>query len=136
MFPRGSILGFSSPRFIVLPSVKYVHRDMISKSSPREFLREFPMENVMLSNKEAVIEVVESCSEIGVAGLAGRLRLDKGTVRKVALEAAREGRIGARNDGSGYVFFPAAPRQMPWIIISYKGGDRSRKLSKTFLIGT
>ena len=59
----------------------------------------------MPSNNEAVIEAVESCSEIGVAGLARRLRLDKGTVRKVALEAAKEGRVGARNDGQGYVFF-------------------------------
>lgn len=61
----------------------------------------------MLSNKEAVIQAVENSGEIGVAGLAERLRLDKGTVRKVALEAAREGRIGAWNDGQGYVFFPA-----------------------------
>jgi hypothetical protein len=62
----------------------------------------------MLSNKEAVVQAVESCSEIGVAGLSQRLHLDKGTVRKVALEAAKEGRIGARNNGQGYVFFSAA----------------------------
>src|SRR5271166_1187821 len=56
-------------------------------------------------NKEKVIQVVEQASEIGVAGIAEHLKLDKGTVRKVALEAVREGRIGARNDGDGYVFF-------------------------------
>lgn len=65
------------------------------------------MEVAMPSNKEAVIQTIESSGEIGVAGLAKRLHLDKGTVRKVALEAAREGRIGARNNGQGYVFFPA-----------------------------
>jgi hypothetical protein len=59
----------------------------------------------MLSNKEAVVQAVEICSEIGVAGLSQRLHLDKGTVRKVALEAVKEGRIGARNDGQGDVFF-------------------------------
>ena len=42
----------------------------------------------MLTNKEAVIEAVENLGEIGVAGLSQCLDLDKGTVRKVALEAS------------------------------------------------
>lgn len=64
----------------------------------------------MLTNKEAVIRVVESGSGIGVAGLAARLRLDKRTVRKAALEAVREGRIGTQNNGQGYVFFPTSTK--------------------------
>lgn len=60
----------------------------------------------MLSNRDAVVQAVERGGEIGVADLAAKLRLDKGTVRKCALEAARKGRIGTRNNGQGYVFFP------------------------------
>jgi len=68
----------------------------------------------MPSNKEMVVQAVQNSGEIGVAAISRLLRLDKGTTRKVALEAAREGRVGARNNGSGYVFFPAnGVRQSP-----------------------
>lgn len=65
----------------------------------------------MLTNKEEVIRIVESGSGIGVADLAARLRLDKGTARKVALEAVREGRLRVQSSGQGYVFFPGSIKE-------------------------
>jgi hypothetical protein len=42
----------------------------------------------MLTNKEAVIQTIERYGEMGVTRLSEKLNLDKGTARKVALEAA------------------------------------------------
>jgi hypothetical protein len=71
---------------------------MISTISLGSSLRKFPSGQAMLSNKEAVVQAVEICSEIGVAGQ--RLHLDKGTVRKDrgGVAAARH-RQGARRAG-------------------------------------
>jgi hypothetical protein len=71
------------------------------KRNPLNFVPESPLWC-------SVINAVQTGPGIGVAGLSEVLGLDKGTVRKVALEACSEGELTAQNNGQGYVFFPAS----------------------------